>query len=88
MVFGPKDLIRQLSECLIYLQNTNLALNHQLTHPKYGDFMVDNKNFFEVGGPNKTSHQFNGIPNAYIAADGIKAGSGNKIPLWLFGLLY
>jgi hypothetical protein len=23
-----------------------------------------------------------------VAADGIKTGSGNKIPLWLFGFLY
>jgi hypothetical protein len=26
--------------------------------------------------------------NSYIAMDGIEAGYGNKIPIWLFGLIY
>jgi len=65
-----------------------LQVKNAVTLPKFGDFMVDNKFVFEVGGPNKTSQQIQGIPNAFIAADGIKMGSGNKIPLWLFGFLY
>jgi len=28
------------------------------------------------------------MENSFIAADGIEAGFGNKIPLWLFGFLY
>lgn len=65
-----------------------LQIKHAITLPKYGDFMVDSQFVFEVGGPNKTSQQIQGIPNSFIAADGIKTGSGNKIPLWLFGFLY
>ena len=27
-------------------------------------------------------------PPLYVVADGMETGLGNKIPLWLFGLLY
>lgn len=50
--------------------------------------MVDETWTFEVGGPSKTGEQIRGLPGAYIAADDIKEGSGNRIPLWLFGFLY
>jgi len=50
--------------------------------------MVDGQYVFEVGGPTKTKQQIAGVPNAFIAADGIKGGVGNKIPLWMVGLLY
>lgn len=33
-------------------------------------------------------HQIQGIENAYIIADNIDFASGNKIPIWLLGLLY
>ncbi len=62
--------------------------NHKITLPKFGDFMVDDQYVFEVGGANKRKQQIEGVPNAFIAADGIKTGTGSKIPLWLFGLLY
>lgn len=65
-----------------------LQVKHSVSSPKFGDFMIDNTLVFEVGGPNKTSQQIQGIPNAFIAADGIKTGAGNRIPLWLFGFLY
>ena len=53
-----------------------------------GDFTVNKKYIFEVGGKGKKFTQISGIPNSYIAADDIEMGFGNKIPLWLFGLLY
>jgi len=28
------------------------------------------------------------IPESFVAADDIEIGTGNKIPLWLFGFLY
>jgi predicted AAA+ superfamily ATPase len=64
------------------------GVNHAVTAPKYGDFLVDEKYVFEIGGPNKTSQQIKGLPNAYIAADKIKFGTDKTIPLWLFGFLY
>lgn len=67
---------------------SQLLQNHKVTYPKQGDFLVDGKYLFEVGGKNKTQKQIAGIENAYIAADNIEYGYGNKIPLWLFGFLY
>ncbi len=65
-----------------------LRVKHRLNIPKQGDFIVDDKFIFEVGGKNKGFEQIKDISSSYIAADKIEAGSGNKIPLWLFGLLY
>ncbi len=52
-----------------------------------GDFMVDNYTF-EVGGKRKSFDQVKNIPNSFIVADDIEIGYKNKIPIWLFGLLY
>lgn len=65
-----------------------LQVRHSVTTSRFADFMVDDTWTFEVGGPGKTREQIRGIPNAYTAADGVEEGSGNKIPLWLFGFLY
>lgn len=65
-----------------------LSVNHAVTSPKFGDFMVDDQYIFEIGGPNKTSNQIKGVPNSYITADKIKFGTDKTIPLWLFGFLY
>lgn len=63
-------------------------VNHRITAPAAGDFLVDERYVFEVGGRNKTATQIKGMPEAYIAADDIRGGGGNRIPLWLFGFLY
>jgi len=55
---------------------------------KVGDFLVEERYVFEVGGKNKSFKQIKDIPDSYIAADDIEIGFGNKIPLWLFGFLY
>jgi len=53
-----------------------------------GDFLVDNKYIFEVGGKNKGFEQIKDLPNSYVVADDIEIGYRAKIPLWLFGFLY
>lgn len=53
-----------------------------------GDFIVDRKFIFEVGGKGKGYSQIAGKPDSFVAADDMEIGSGNKIPLWLFGFLY
>jgi predicted AAA+ superfamily ATPase len=63
-----------------------LGQNHRVTASKWGDFMVDEKYTFEVGGSNKNFKQIKGVPNSYLAID-IENGTGNKVPLWLFGML-
>lgn len=65
-----------------------LQTKHQVTSSRFGDFMVDNQFTFEIGGATKTGKQIQGVPLAYIAADDIENGVGNRIPLWLFGFLY
>lgn len=32
--------------------------------------------------------QIKDIPDSYLAIDGIDTGSGDRIPLWMFELLY
>lgn len=77
--------IGNIRETFFYNQ---LQVKHQVTSPKYGDFMIDSKYVFEVGGTSKTTKQIQGVPNAYLAIDGIEGGAGYRIPLWLFGFLY
>jgi len=60
----------------------------EVTSASKGDFTVNNKYLFEVGGKNKGHEQIKGMKNAYLALDNLEYGSGNKIPLWLFGMLY
>jgi predicted AAA+ superfamily ATPase len=66
----------------------NFFHNHTISLPEKGDFLVDNKYLFEVGGQNKTQKQIKGIPNAYIIKDDVEIGVLNNIPLWLFGFMY
>lgn len=61
--------------------------NHALSYPKLGDFLVDERYLFEIGGASKGFTQIKDIPDSFVAADDISEGFGNKIPLWLFGLL-
>ncbi len=53
-----------------------------------GDFLIDEKYIFEIGGKNKNYTQIKDLPNSYVVVDDVEIGFGNKIPLWLFGFLY
>lgn len=64
------------------------AVNYKIASSKQGDFTIENKYIFEVGGKGKTFKQIKDVNNSYIAMDGIESGFGNKIPLWLFGFTY
>lgn len=61
---------------------------HEVKSSKTGDFIIDDKYLFEVGGAKKGFAQISNIKDSYIAADNIETGVGNKIPLWLFGFMY
>ena len=71
-----------------YYSNSNSFLDEHIYSAKKGDFLVDNKYIFEIGGKNKGFEQIKDLPNSFVAADDIEIGFGNKIPLWLFGFLY
>ena len=65
-----------------------MAYKHSVIIPDKGDFFVDNKYTFEIGGKTKTQKQLLDTKHPYLAIDGIEVGLFNKIPLWLFGFLY
>jgi predicted AAA+ superfamily ATPase len=56
--------------------------------PDKGDFLVDGRFIFEVGGRNKGDEQIRGKANAYLALDGTGTGYGERVPLWMFGMIY
>ncbi|MDG3581265.1 ATP-binding protein [Galbibacter pacificus] len=68
--------------------SNQLAYRHTLGYTEQGDFMVDDRFTFEIGGKGKNQKQIRLVENAYIVADDILYGSQNKIPLWMFGFLY
>ena len=67
---------------------SQLRVKHQLRLPPAGDFLIDDKYLFEIGGRNKTTAQAKGAGNAFLAVDDIENGVHRTIPLWLFGFLY
>jgi hypothetical protein len=71
-----------------FFVNQLRAAGHTVSSPAKGDFLVDGEWLFEVGGRGKTFDQIKDKPKSYVAYDDVEVGSGNKIPLWLFGFLY
>jgi hypothetical protein len=65
-----------------------LPWNTKINLHDKGDFIIDEKHIFEIGGKNKTKKQIRDLENAYIVKDDIEFGYGNTIPLWHFGMLY
>jgi len=61
---------------------------YTLEVPTKGDFIVDKKYTFEVGGENKKFTQIKGLENAYLVIDTDSTENAYKLPLWLFGFLY
>ncbi len=66
----------------------SMLFEHIVVMPKKGDFLVDGRYLFEIGGKNKSFKQIKDKPDSYVVADDIEIGNGAKIPLWLFGFLY
>lgn len=84
--FGEQNInIGNLRETFFLNQ---VGAYHDLTHSKSGDFLLNRQLTFEVGGKNKKDEQLKGISNAFYVMDDIEVGIKNKIPLWMFGLLY
>ena len=61
---------------------------HVLQYSDASDFLVDGKFTFEIGGKQKSRKQIEGLEYAFVVSDDIEYGSGKRIPLWMFGLLY
>lgn len=83
---GQSSSIGTIRECFVVNQ---LSVNHEVEYGKTtGDFKVDGKYIFEVGGERKTFDQIADIPNSYILADMLELPIGHKLPLWIVGLMY
>jgi len=74
-----------IRECFFVNQ---LQEQHTVTTSKRGDFTVDGKYIFEIGGEKKGFNQVKDLENAYIVQDTDSTENRRKIPLWLFGFLY
>lgn len=61
---------------------------HNIEISDRGDFLVDSKYTFEVGGESKSFHQIKDMKNSYLVIDTDSTQNRYKIPLWLFGFLY
>lgn len=66
---------------------SQLSVNHKLSLPKYGDFMVDNKWVFQIGTRYKDKEQIMDVPNSFVEADEWDYPV-SVLPLWVFGMLY
>ena len=70
-----------------FFMNQLTANNYAVNSASKGDFLVNNKHIFEIGGEGKSFKQIANIKNSYLALDHELIGAGNRIPLWLFGFL-
>lgn len=68
--------------------HNQLKQTQEVLLPKHGDFEVNRTYIFEVGGKNKTFEQIKDLPNSFLAVDDIEIGIRNRIPLWMFGMMY
>jgi predicted AAA+ superfamily ATPase len=77
--------IGNLRETFFYNQLRTVS---SVTDAPKGDFTVNGQFIFEVGGKSKSFAQIANIPDSFLAIDEVEVGIGNRIPLWMFGLLY
>ena len=67
----------------------SLSESHDVEYGKaQGDFKVDAKYTFEIGGRSKDFSQIPGVPDSYVFADDLDMPDGAKLPLWMLGFLY
>ena len=81
--YCEEQKIGTIRETFIMSQLKNF---YNLSYPKKGDILINNKHIIEIGGKNKDFAQIK--DKGYLLLDDIEVGSERKIPLWLFGFLY
>ncbi len=68
---------------------SSLSESHNVEYGKtQGDFKVDSRYTFEIGGRSKDFSQIAGVKDSYIFADDWDMPDGAKLPLWMLGFLY
>ena len=66
-----------------------LSESHNVEYGKtQGDFKVDAKYTFEIGGRSKDFSQIANVKDSYVFADDWDMPDGAKLPLWMLGFLY
>ena len=66
-----------------------LSANHVVEFRKTnGDFLVDSKYTFEVGGDDKDFQQIANVADSFILADDMETAIGKKLPIWVVGFDY
>ena len=71
-----------------FFLNQLKSAGYKVTYPKQGDFLIEDSFLFEIGGKNKNFNQIKDITDSFLAVDDTEVGRKNRIPLWMFGLLY
>jgi predicted AAA+ superfamily ATPase len=83
---STEEKIGTIRECFVVNQ---LSAKHTVEYGKtQGDFKIDGKITFEVGGKDKSFEQIADIPDSYVLADSMIFPIGKKLPLWIVGFLY
>ena len=77
--------IGNLRETFFY--NQLLGAGYAVQSAQPSDFLAQGHTF-EVGGKNKKRKQIQDVSDSFIIADDIEIGLGQKIPLWMAGMLY
>lgn len=68
---------------------SSLSESHNVEYSKTkGDFLIDSKYTFEIGGRSKDFSQIAGVKDSYVFADDWDIPDGAKLPLWMLGFLY
>jgi len=77
-----------IRETFFVNQLRNAGHRVELATSGSGDFIVDGKVTFEIGGLSKDSSQISETDNAWLVIDELEKPYLNRIPLWYFGCLY
>ena len=70
-----------------FLHN-QLRISHQINLTEGDSYLIDLEYEFEMGWKPGRSKKGKGNPKAYVVSADAESGSGNLIPLWMFGFLY
>lgn len=83
---GGKDQAGTVRETFFAHQLKSAGMTVSI--PIQGDFLVEERYLFEVGGRSKGKSQIKGADSAFVVQDDTEIGFNNIVPLWLFGFLY
>jgi len=86
MELQPEDPVGTVREN--FFVNQVAGAGYIIRAVKKGDFLIDDKYLFEIGGKSKSRRQIKEFEQGIVVKDDIETGFGNIIPLWLFGFMY